>query len=322
MALLDLVCRIAPEHGWKIVVAHLDHAQRPESAEEAEFVARRCRELGVKLVRGKLSSKKGKRKVEGEAEGAGAGGEGEEYLRAERHKFFKKAMTRTKSDVLLLAHQADDRAETFLMRLLAGSGPTGLASIRPVERIEGMKVIRPLLGIRRGDLRDYLRTRGLGWRDDPTNDDERGKRSWVRGKVMPLFNERMGLDVTPRIARAAELIGEEAGALDEAVSLMLASVVRPASSPSAGRFSLRHPYWRMAQKALRRLLLRRWLWNLRGSPHPPGFGAVEEALKFALRSAEGVELRTVGRMHLVKRGGWLTAFPAKAGPIKRARYFG
>ncbi len=329
MALLDLVARYAEKNGCEIVVAHFDHAQRPESREEAKFVAARCREIGCRFIserwEGKRNTSRSKSRS-GNGRNSGGKGDGAEVSEAEmreaRYAFFKRAMRKSKADYLLLAHQADDRAETFLMRLLSGSGPTGLASIRARETVEGMTVLRPLLGFRREELREHLRSRKLDWREDASNEDERRKRSWVRRAVMPLLDERMGLEVAPRIARASELIEEETAALDSLAAFALARLTSPSPAPpAAGQLFLKREIWRSAPTPLRRRLIRDWLWNLAASPHPPTYAAVEEALKFAERSKVGLELRTVGRIHIVKQAGRLVAFVAKVGERTRARYF-
>ena len=77
---------------------------------------------------------------------------------------------------VLLAHTADDRAETFLMRVITGAGLTGLVGLRPTCGI----VVRPLLGQTREELREELRERGIGWREDATNEEDVALRSYVR----------------------------------------------------------------------------------------------------------------------------------------------
>lgn len=300
MALLDLSAEAAPKRNWKLAVAHFDHAQRPESAEEAALVEGRCRALGLRFVSSRLEAAGGPQRPT------------EERLRAARYEFFARALAETRSQAVALAHQADDRAETFLMRLISGSGPTGLASIRADDEAHGLRVVRPLLGVRRERLREYLRSRGLGWRDDPTNGDEGQDRAWVRHRLMPMLDERKGADVSARIARASELIEEEEEALTKACALLLGLIVAPEEPPAIERLALRHVLWLGASEGLRRRLMREWLWRLRAKAEPPGFGAVDEALKFAERGAPGARLRTIERIHLEKGDGGLVAYPPEA----------
>ena len=86
-----------------------------------------------------------------------------------------------------------------------GSGPTGLAGIRPIEQIGDLTLVRPLLAARRADLRAALAERGLPWHDDPTNADREAKRGWVRNILLPLMGEKLEFDpgATYRPRRAA-----------------------------------------------------------------------------------------------------------------------
>lgn len=302
VALLDIASRVAPDRGWRLAVAHLDHAQRAESGREAGHIAKLAREAGIHFISEKL-------------EGGSMAPASEDKMREARHEFFHRAMAKSGATALLLAHQADDRAETFLMRLLSGSGPTGLASIRAVETVGPLTIARPLLDFRREELRDYLRARGLQWFDDPTNEDLRYKRAWVRAKLIPMLNQRMSIDVTPRLVRASELAEEESAALDQASEFFLGQISSAAAAPAVRALNLSHELWRQSGLPLRRRLMRDWLWNLKRAPHPPGYEAVAEALKFADRGGEGAVLRTVERFHIVKRTMMLVAYPPDADPL-------
>ena len=87
---------------------------------------------------------------------------------------------------ILVAHTADDRAETFLMRALTGSGLTGLVGMRPQRGI----VVRPLIDCTREELRRDLHVRGIGWREDSTNAQDAATRSYVRHHVVPALSAR------------------------------------------------------------------------------------------------------------------------------------
>lgn len=297
MALLDLAAGRALERGWALAVGHLDHAQRPESAEEAQFVAEQAARRGVMMFMERLNLPE-----------AGAGALNEDALRRARHAAFRRFAEAWRADAIVLAHQADDQAETFLIRLLAGSGPTGLGGIRPVETIEGLTVARPLLAARRADLRDYLRAQNLPWRDDPSNEGGANKRGWVRNALLPAMRERIGLDPTARITRSAALIRAEAEVLEETIGLLLSQLALPPAPPALARLDLAHPLWREAGPLVRRQLLRQWLWLLRRQPHPPGYEALGEALAFVQAGRPLAELRTVERMHIVHCKTSLLAF--------------
>ena len=297
MTLLDLAARAARGRNWALAVAHLDHRQRAESAEEADFVAGQARARGLEVFLERLPDDLLQQSPLSE-----------DAMRQARHACWRRAARAFGAGAVALAHQADDRAETFLIRLLAGTGPTGLAAIRPVETVGGLTLVRPLLAARREAMREYLRARGLAWREDPTNDALDAQRGWVRNRLLPLLAERMGPGVAERIAGASELLEAEAAAAREATGFLLDSLRREPSAPALDRLDLTAPAWREASPSLRRQLLREWLWRLRGGGYPPGRAAAEEALTFAAQAAPGAELRTVGHIHIAHLGGGLLAF--------------
>ncbi|MCE5230546.1 tRNA lysidine(34) synthetase TilS [bacterium] len=298
MALLELAASMAAARKWSLAVVHVDHRQRPESADEARFVEARAKAHGLPFYLDRLGD-----------DLIGAGPLNEDAMRQARHAAFRHAAHAFKADALLLAHQADDRAETFLIRLLAGSGPTGLAAIRPVEQIGGLTIVRPLLEIRRAALRDWLRSHNLSWRDDPTNESLATKRGWIRHELLPSIAKYIGLDPAPRINTAAELIDREAGALAEAARLILNELWLKPEPPAVSKINLAHPLWANASAALRGQLVREWLWSLRTRPHPPGRAAVNEAMKFIEQARAGAELRTIEHIHVIHLKTGLVAFP-------------
>lgn len=306
MALLELAAAIAPKLGWELAVVHVDHRQRAESGDEARFVAARAAAHGLPFFLERLGD-----------ELVARGALSEDAMRQGRHACFRRAAAAFKADALMLAHQADDRAETFLIRLLAGSGPTGLAAIRPVEKIGSLIMIRPLLQIRRAALREWLTGKGLAWRDDPTNTNMNTKRGYIRHELLPAITRHIGLDPTERIAHAAELIEQEAAALTEAARLMLSQLARPAELPAAARLALDSPLWREASPSLRRQLIREWLWSLRKRPHPPGQAALEEAMAFIEHARPGAELRTIEHIHIIHLKAGLLAFAPEVEPAAR-----
>ncbi len=306
MSLLDLVHADARRRQWDIAVVHLDHAQRGESACEADFVSEQGASRKIPIFLDRIDDSR-----------LGKGLLSEDAMRKARHRLYQKVMKQFGADVLLLAHQADDRAETFLIRLLAGSGPTGLASIRPVEKLGGMKIVRPLLGLRRKDLRDYLKWRGLVWHDDPGNEDQATRRSWIRHGLLPMIESKIGLDPTARISGASELIEGEAQVLHAAMGLLLGQLACVAPGPAVETFDLRHGIWRNADALLRRQLLRHWIWRMRRSPHPPGRKAVEEALGFIEQARPRSELRTVEGMMILHAREKLVAFNRETGQVAR-----
>ncbi|MBY8974874.1 tRNA lysidine(34) synthetase TilS [Rhodobacteraceae bacterium NNCM2] len=169
----------------------VDHRLRPESAGEAEKVAHLAGRLGLPhetLVW-----------EDGPAARAGSGNLSAQARQA-RMRLMREWARQNGITSILLGHTMDDQAETVLMRLMRGSGADGLSGMAPAAQIDGMIWLRPLLGIRRETLRDYLRGRSITWVDDPSNDDASYDRVHVRHAI-----EALGLDPARLAESAAHL---------------------------------------------------------------------------------------------------------------------
>jgi len=145
----------------------VDHGLRHDSAEEARGAASRLAEMGVPSRILTLTSL---------APGPGLAAR----ARAARYAAFTQIMGETGLSDLLLGHHADDQAETLLMRRGAASGPSGLAGMAASVEKAAYRLVRPLLGIPGGMLREHLRQAGIGWAEDPGNSNGVATRSRLR----------------------------------------------------------------------------------------------------------------------------------------------
>lgn len=155
-----------------LVVLHVDHATRGEgSALDARFVHDHVVSLGLGVAQARLADGPAK----------------EAAWRAARIERFAHWSAEHELDGVLLAHHADDVAETVAMRLLRGSARSGTAGLTPLRRrsqIRGLLLIRPLLQVRRAKLRRFLRRIGVSWREDVTNAQPTTLRNRIRGELM------------------------------------------------------------------------------------------------------------------------------------------
>lgn len=183
VALLGLLVETRHAHGLDLVVAHADHGIQPGSGEVAEMVCALAHGLEVPCRTTQL------------ALGPGAG---ETRAREARYAWFDALREETGAALAFTAHHADDQSETTLMRLLAGSGPAGLAGIAARRGW----IVRPLLPWTHAELVAWVRERGWPVVEDPANRDPRHLRSWVRTALLPRIRERLP-DVDRRLRRAA-----------------------------------------------------------------------------------------------------------------------
>lgn len=176
VALLHLLHRAARHVDLELIVAHLDHALRAESAADAEFVRQLAisLDLPVHVERIDMAVRLG----------PGRGGP-EEVARTARRCFLEKTAVEQGCTWIVLGHQVNDQAETFLLRLLRGAGTAGLAAMRMLEP----PYARPLLGLSREELLGYLRAQNLVWREDASNQSLAFMRNRLRHRLLPLLAE-------------------------------------------------------------------------------------------------------------------------------------
>jgi tRNA(Ile)-lysidine synthase len=194
-------------------VAHFNHQLRGAEADADELF---CRELAASLG---LPIVVGRGDVRALARESGRSIE--DAAREARYAFLTGAMPALEAGAVAVGHSLDDQAETFLMRLIRGAGPAGLAGVRP----RAGAVIRPLLDISRADLRDYAAGHGLRSREDSSNADIAIPRNRVRLELLPHL-EQFSPAVAATLARNAALAREddeflEAAAIESAASLVL-----------------------------------------------------------------------------------------------------
>jgi tRNA(Ile)-lysidine synthase len=214
IAMLHAAAALAWETGWRLTVAHLDHALRADSADDARFVADAAEGLGLPCQL---------RRTDVAALAASSGDGLEEAGRRARYAFFDAVADGLGTGALILtAHTADDQVETILLHLARGSGRAGLRGI--AER-RG-RLIRPLLQARRADLRQALDAAGIAYRNDPSNADETFARNRARADLVPAL-ERLHAGAIPSVSRLARLLAADDDLLDAIASAALARRRRP-----------------------------------------------------------------------------------------------
>ncbi|MEY2900102.1 MAG: hypothetical protein RL247_268 [Actinomycetota bacterium] len=175
----------------------VDHQLQAGSAQVAARAAAQMEALGLSPVLVKTVSVEGTSNMEDNA-------------RKARYQAFTEAVRETGAVGVALAHTLDDQAETVLLGLARGSGPSGLKGMADRDGLYH----RPFLGLTRETLRQALRDAGIEWWDDPHNDDESFARVSVRKNVIPVLEKVLGPGVTEALARTAELFREDSATLD------------------------------------------------------------------------------------------------------------
>lgn len=255
---------LAVAAGLVVTAVHVDHGLRTGSHTEADLVASLASAWGAAF--------------RAETVQVAEGGDLEARARAARRAVLPPDT--------LHGHTADDQAETVLLRLLRGTGPAGLAAMRPATH--------PLLSLRRAETVALCAHLGVEPFEDPTNTDPRFTRNRVRREVVPLLDDVAGRDVVPLLCRLAELAAEDAALVDAQ-----ASVIDPTDVAAL----------RAAPQAVAVAALRRWWHECTGVEHPPDRAATERALAVVHGTSRACDLaagwrleRTAGRLRLTAPG--------------------
>ena len=234
--------RIARE---RLHVLHINHGLRGLDADEdEEFVRGLAAEYGIPCTVERLDVAALAAKTSDNVENAGREAR---YAAAARlaNELSEQFGTPRAAARICTAHTADDRAETFFMNAIRGSGAPGLSSI-PRRR---NRIVRPLLDKTHDELCEYLRMRGIVWREDDTNRDTRYLRAYVRHELMPVV-ERRNPRVVASIASTCDILSDEDAYLGALASRLLHDLIRrqdgeiyhiQSTTFDAGMLDLTHP---------------------------------------------------------------------------------
>lgn len=164
VVLLDMLSRLQDAWGWKLIVAHLDHGQRPEAADDARFVGTLADHYGHKFMLGMLPRET----------------MSESAMRQARYKWLEEIRRESDADRIITGHHRNDRLETAMWHALRGADRVGLTSLGAQRGV----IVRPLIGFGRGDIITYAASRDLAWREDATNNDRAFTRNLIRHELL------------------------------------------------------------------------------------------------------------------------------------------
>ena len=190
VALIHLLAQARQAYGLTLYAAHMDHGIRPRSGEDADFCRELCARLDVPLYVKRID-------IPALAAAHHRGLESE--ARDVRRQWLDEVRRQTNADLIATAHHMDDQAETVLMRLARGTGLRGMGGIAALR--DGY--YRPLLGLRKAQLAEYLRAREIPWREDDTNRVDDNPRNAIRLHVIPEL-EKHYPGFVPAAARFAD----------------------------------------------------------------------------------------------------------------------
>lgn len=256
MALMHAMAALRERLGISLQVAHVNHMIRGAEADaDEEFVMRAAAELGLEAH---------SRRVDVPALARARGMTVEEAGRQARYEAFEEIAREHGMGVVALAHNANDNAETVLMRIIRGTGVKGLAGIPPTRvTASGLRIVRPLINVERRVIEEYCGAKGIAFRTDSTNVDTAYTRNRVRNELIPLLER----EYNPAVSRALVRLARNASVDEDFLAGKVCELLKEYSGESDGRVRLSRQAMAAAHDAL---LSRALMWaygQVAGSEH-------------------------------------------------------
>lgn len=192
--LLSLATECIPTS--KLIALHINHGLHPDAASWEKFCRRESERLGIEFLCLKVQLN-GHENLE-------------ERAREARYGVFQEKLGQ--GEILLTAHHANDQAETILFRMMRGAGPRGLQGMPHTRPLGQGALLRPLINIKKSELEGIARQRSLDWIEDPSNENSRFSRNYIRREIIPRLEEHWPAAVV-KINQSAAAIHEASGLL-------------------------------------------------------------------------------------------------------------
>jgi tRNA(Ile)-lysidine synthase len=293
-ALLSTLVELSGEYELRIAVAHFNHRLRRAAGQDERFVVRLAQQLGLPVYVGREDIR---------AFAARRGQNIEEAGRERRYKFLRETARRVGADRIATGHTLTDQAETVLLRILRGTGPTGLGGIAPC--VDGL-IVRPLIEVERGEVETYLRVRTLPHREDESNSNLSYRRNRIRRRLIPYLEKNFESRIVRHLGTLAEISREEERVWEEMARAEGARSIfrrKDGAVLDARRLSSLPP-------AVGRRLVRNFLAAVKGDLRRLSFRDIE-----ALRClAEGKEVTLPGNLRFRQEKGLISTPQKRAVP--------
>ncbi len=303
MALLHILAVLRPSLEMSLHPVYVDHSLRPaETGAEITLVRQAARDLGFACEVVRVDTEEWVRQHRVSVEHG---------ARELRYRVFDEMADRLPDAVICVGHTADDQAEEILIRLIRGSGRSGLSGMRPVSG----RVIRPLLGVARREIMAYLRQRDIGFCLDSSNRDRRFLRNRVRHELLPFLEERFDPGIRQALLKTAASLAEDEALLEAMTREAWDSLVRkeeterPVEEPC---LVLERAGFGRLPNALQRRLVEQLLWQIGSRARYAHIMAVVEA---AVRGETGGELHLGRGLRVnIERDVLRFSYPRGRGP--------
>lgn len=278
VCLLHVLREIAPRlEGTLAGVAHFNHKLRGEASDDDErFAAAMAADVGLPFYRA-------------EAHVSASRGNLEQAGRLARRSFFSGLIRSGVADRMALGHTRDDQAETVLFRLLRGCGLDGLVGIYPVT---SDAFIRPLIDATHAQGEEFLRARGIMWREDATNRERRFARNRIRHDLLPQLASEWNPRISVALAHLADLALEEQGWWTREIDRLSPDLLTPVcGGPAGGGMEMQAAALTALPRAAARRLVRRAISLAKGNLRRIEYLHIEQIIELAQKPTGNGALR-------------------------------
>jgi tRNA(Ile)-lysidine synthase len=289
VALLLLLLELREKLGIVLSVVHFNHKLRGKASDTDEaFVAKLAAKHELEFYSASVDVAKKAKKERANLEDA---------ARRARYDYFRSLVESGICTRIAVAHTADDQAETVLAHILRGTGLAGIGGIHP----EAGAVVRPLLRVRRSELRRFLSARKQTWREDATNRDTKKMRARIRKKLLPLLEKQFQPAIVNHLATLADLAREDETFFEATVEQLAAAMVQ--RSTNGARIAVRDllkPLQKAEAPALSSRLVRRIVEDVKPREGQLGARHVETVLELAREGQGGSSLPLPGGVEVCR----------------------
>ncbi len=299
MSLLHALLELQSRWNISLSVIHINHLLRGEESEKDEqFVRRLAAEFDLPFLCERV-----------DVGSLAAETNLEQTARDVRRSIFRRELDAGQLDRVAVAHTRSDQAETVLFRLLRGSYTTGLAGMR-CSTEEG--IVRPLLQVDRCQVEDYLKARGLAWREDRSNQDPQFARNRIRHQLMPMLVSEWNPQFPRLLAQHAVLAQEDEAYWKQQVERLAPQVFTRNGESLVGDVT----QLQVQPAALRRRLIRWAFLHIRGDLRQIDFGHIDQALALIGGPSGHARIQVPG-VDILRSFEWVRFVKPATGPAER-----
>jgi len=282
----------------RVVVVYVDHGLRPEETEyEKRLVAKQAYELGAiyETVTVNVHERKKKNKISME-----------EAARMVRYEALEEVRKRYKASSICVGHTADDQAEELLIRLIRGSGRTGLGGMKSRKGL----IIRPLLAERKETLIDYLRKQNISYCQDSSNLDRSFLRNRIRLDLLPYLQENYNPSISETLIQTCKILQSEDHFLNRLTEESFKQIVHfdhgiklGDTLPCPKTAHIQVKTFQQCDKAVGRRILEKLCWQMEARP---SFRVIDQLLNLIHRGQNGSEVHLEKGLRAMKTGNTVT----------------